>query len=150
MEGLGPTLLLALVAALALGAVAHRLGLPLMIGYILAGLVVGPVTPGPTADREEILALADIGVALLMFSIGLQFSISEIRSVGARIREVAPAPHPVVVVQEQGLGDGEQVDQRLRLVGRGRHHLHQGVLRDEVLEQNAEEFVRSYIQKGGE
>ncbi|MGZ8563495.1 MAG: cation:proton antiporter [Candidatus Limnocylindria bacterium] len=102
MEGLGPTLLLALVAALALGAVAHRLGLPLMIGYILAGLVVGPVTPGPTANREEILALADIGVALLMFSIGLQFSISEIRSVGPRIL----LGTPIQVAITMGLGTG--------------------------------------------
>jgi len=85
MESLGLTLLVALVAALALGALAHRLGLPPMIGYIVAGLVVGPATPGPTADREEVLALADIGVALLMFSIGLQFSLQEIRSIGARI-----------------------------------------------------------------
>jgi CPA2 family monovalent cation:H+ antiporter-2 len=85
MESLGLTLLVALVSALALGAVAHRLGLPPMIGYIVAGLVVGPATPGPTADREEVLALADIGVALLMFSIGLQFSLHEIRSIGARI-----------------------------------------------------------------
>lgn len=85
MESLGLTLLVALVSALALGAVAHRLGLPPMIGYIVAGLVVGPATPGPTADREDVLALADIGVALLMFSIGLQFSLHEIRSIGARI-----------------------------------------------------------------
>lgn len=102
MEGLGPTLLLALVAALALGALAHRLGLPLMIGYIIAGLVVGPATPGPTANREEILALADIGVALLMFSIGLQFSIGEIRSVGARIL----LGTPVQVAITMGLGTG--------------------------------------------
>jgi len=102
MEGLGPTLLLALVAALALGALAHRLGLPLMIGYIVAGLVVGPATPGPTANREEILALADIGVALLMFSIGLQFSIGEIRSVGARIL----LGTPIQVAITMGLGTG--------------------------------------------
>lgn len=102
MEGLGLTLLLALVAALALGALAHRLGLPLMIGYILAGLVVGPATPGPTANREEILALADIGVALLMFSIGLQFSLGEIRSVGARIL----LGTPIQVAITMGLGTG--------------------------------------------
>lgn len=104
MEGLGPTLLLALGAALALGALAHRLGLPLMIGYILAGLAVGPVTPGPTANREEILALADIGVALLMFSIGLQFSISEIRSVGARI--LLGTPIQVAITLGFGTGAG--------------------------------------------
>ena len=102
MESLGLTLLLALVAALALGGLSHRLGLPPMIGYIAAGLVVGPATPGPTADREEILALADIGVALLMFSIGLQFSIAEIRSVGARIL----LGTPVQVAITMGLGTG--------------------------------------------
>ena len=102
MESLGLTLLVALVAALALGAAAHRLGLPPMIGYIVAGLVVGPATPGPTADREEVLALADIGVALLMFSIGLQFSLHEIRSIGARIL----LGTPVQVAITMGLGTG--------------------------------------------
>ena len=104
MEGLGLTLLLALVAALALGAGAHRLGLPPMIGYIAAGLVVGPATPGPTADREEVLALADIGVALLMFSIGLQFSLAEIRAVGPRI--LLGTPVQVVVTMALGAGTG--------------------------------------------
>ncbi|MBA3416424.1 MAG: cation:proton antiporter, partial [Chloroflexia bacterium] len=64
MNGLGLTLLVALGAALVLGAVAHRLRLPPMLGYIAAGMVVGPFTPGFVADREEVLALADIGVAL--------------------------------------------------------------------------------------
>src|SRR5918996_452502 len=84
------TLLLALVAALALGALAHRLGLPPMLGYIVAGLVVGPATPGPTVGDDEVLALADIGVALLMFSLGLQFSLAELRSVGVRILAGTP------------------------------------------------------------
>ena len=85
MESLGLTLLFALLAALALGAVAHRLGLPPLIGYVAAGLVVGPATPGFVAAREDVLALADIGVALLMFSIGLQFSVEELRTVGGRV-----------------------------------------------------------------
>jgi monovalent cation:H+ antiporter-2, CPA2 family len=85
MTGLGFTLLIALGAALVLGALAHRLRMPPMLGYIAAGMVVGPFTPGFVADREEVLALADIGVALLMFSIGLQFSLGDLRSVGARI-----------------------------------------------------------------
>ena len=104
MESLGLTLLVALVAALALGAAAHRLGLPPMIGYIVAGLVVGPATPGPTADREEVLALADIGVALLMFSIGLQFSLHEIRSIGARI--LLGTPVQVAITMALGTGTG--------------------------------------------
>ena len=104
MESLGLTLLVALAAALALGALAHRLGLPPMIGYIVAGLVVGPTTPGPTANREEVLALADIGVALLMFSIGLQFSLHEIRSIGPRI--LLGTPVQVAITMALGVGTG--------------------------------------------
>ena len=104
MESLGLTLLVALVAALALGALAHRVGLPPMIGYIVAGLVVGPATPGPEVDREEVLALADIGVALLMFSIGLQFSLQEIRSIGARI--LLGTPVQIAITMALGTGTG--------------------------------------------
>ena len=104
MTGLGLTLLVALAAALALGALAHRLRLPTMLGYIGAGMVVGPFTPGFVADREELLALADIGVALLMFSIGLQFSIGELRSVGARI--LAGTPVQVAVTMALGTVTG--------------------------------------------
>ena len=88
--GLGLTLFAALGAALVLGAVAHRLRLPPMFGYIVAGLVVGPFTPGVVADRERVLELADIGVALLMFSIGLRFSLRELASVGRLVLIGAP------------------------------------------------------------
>ena len=88
--GLGLTLFAALGAALILGAVAHRLRLPPMFGYIVAGLVVGPFTPGVVADRERVLELADIGVALLMFSIGLRFSLRELASVGRLVLIGAP------------------------------------------------------------
>jgi CPA2 family monovalent cation:H+ antiporter-2 len=104
MDSLALTLLLALVFALVLGAVAHRLGLPPMIGYIVAGLVVGPATPGPTADRSEVLALADIGVALLMFSIGLQFSLHELRASGVRV--LAGTPIQVAITMALGAGAG--------------------------------------------
>ena len=104
MTGLGLTLLVALGAALVLGAIAQRLRLPTMLGYIAAGTVVGPFTPGFVADREEVLALADIGVALLMFSIGLQFSIGELRSVGGRI--LAGTPVQVALTMAIGTGTG--------------------------------------------
>jgi monovalent cation:H+ antiporter-2, CPA2 family len=104
MTGLGLTLLIALGAALALGALAHRLRLPTMLGYIGAGMVVGPFTPGFVAPREDVLALADIGVALLMFSIGLQFSIGELRSVGARI--LAGTPVQVAFTMAIGTATG--------------------------------------------
>jgi monovalent cation:H+ antiporter-2, CPA2 family len=102
--GLGLTLLAALAAALMLGAVAHRLRMAPMVGYIAAGLLVGPFTPGFVANREEVLALADIGVALLMFSIGLRFSLRELRSVGALV--LAGAPLQVAVAMAAGTGIG--------------------------------------------
>ena len=104
MTGLALTLLTALAAALVMGAVAHRIGLPPMLGYIAAGIVVGPAFPGPVADREEVLPLADIGVALLMFSIGLQFSLGELRSVGARI--LAGTPLQVAITMGIGTATG--------------------------------------------
>jgi monovalent cation:H+ antiporter-2, CPA2 family len=81
-DALGITLLVALVAALLFGSIAQRLRLSPMIGYVVAGLAVGPFTPGVVADRDQVLALADIGVALLMFSIGLRFSLGDIAAVG--------------------------------------------------------------------
>src|SRR6187401_1381810 len=104
MTGLELTLLVALAAALALGAIAHRLGAPPMLGYILAGIAVGPATPGPQLSREEVLALADVGIALLMFSIGLQFSLAELRSVGTRI--LAGTPVQVALTMAIGTGTG--------------------------------------------
>ncbi|HJP71334.1 MAG TPA: cation:proton antiporter [Candidatus Limnocylindria bacterium] len=104
MTGLELTLLIALAAALVLGAIAHRLGIPPMLGYIVAGLAVGPATPGFVAGREEVLALADVGVALLMFSIGLQFSIAELRQAGTRV--LAGAPVLVATTMAIGAGTG--------------------------------------------
>jgi CPA2 family monovalent cation:H+ antiporter-2 len=96
------TLLAALGTALLLGALAHRLGLAPMIGYIAAGLVVGPFTPGVVADPDEVLALADIGVALLMFSIGLRFRLTELREVGRLV--LIGAPLQVAVTLALGVG----------------------------------------------
>ena len=77
---------LILVAALLGGVVAQRLGLPLILGYILAGVIVGPNTAGPTVGGvHDIELLAEIGVALLLFTIGLHFSLDEL----APVRRVA-------------------------------------------------------------
>jgi monovalent cation:H+ antiporter-2, CPA2 family len=83
--GLGLTLLLALAAALVLGTLAQRLRLEPLIGFIAAGLVVGPFTPGFVADQSQIFDLANIGIALLMFSIGLRFSLRSIASGGTKL-----------------------------------------------------------------
>ncbi len=73
-----------------------------MIGYVAAGLIVGPFTPGFVADRAEVLALADIGVALLMFSIGLRFRLGELASVG----RLALIGTPIQVAITLGIGLG--------------------------------------------
>ena len=99
---LAVTLLAALGAALVLGAVAHRVGLTPMIGYVAAGLLVGPFTPGIVANPEEVLALADIGVALLMFSIGLRFHLRELVQVGRAV--LLGAPLQVAVTMGVGTG----------------------------------------------
>jgi CPA2 family monovalent cation:H+ antiporter-2 len=74
------TLAIALSAAFVAGFIARRMGLPAIVGYLLAGVAVGPFTPGLTADPHIALQLAEIGVALLMFGVGLHFSIGDLWS----------------------------------------------------------------------
>jgi CPA2 family monovalent cation:H+ antiporter-2 len=70
-----------LVLAFVLGAVAHRLRLSPLIGYLLAGIVVGPFTPGYVADQGLANEIAELGVILLMFGVGLHFSVKDLLSV---------------------------------------------------------------------
>jgi len=76
------TLVSVFVAAFVGGFIATRVGLPPIVGYLLAGIAIGPHTPGGSADTELALQLAEIGVILLMFGVGLRFSVREIASVG--------------------------------------------------------------------
>jgi len=77
--GIASDLILVVLAGLIGGLVARRLNQPLILGYILAGIVVGPYTGGITvADVDRIENLAEIGVALLLFSLGLEFSLKQI------------------------------------------------------------------------
>ena len=70
-----------LAAALVLGYLTHRMGLSPIVGYLLAGFVVGPNTPGFIANKELADQLAEIGVILLMFGVGLQFHLKELLAV---------------------------------------------------------------------
>src|SRR6516162_5261192 len=70
-----------LTAALVFGYVAHRLGLSPIVGYLLAGIAVGPNTPGFVADRHMAEQLAEVGVILLMFGVGLHFHPSDLVTV---------------------------------------------------------------------
>ena len=64
-----------------LGFLAARLKLPALVGYLLAGIAIGPATPGFVADIEIAGQLAEIGVMLLMFGVGLHFSIDDLMAV---------------------------------------------------------------------
>src|SRR5947208_8458267 len=75
------TLTGSLAAALVLGYLTHRLGLSPIVGYLLAGVVVGPNSPGFVADRHLAEQLADVGVILLMFGVGLHFHLKELLAV---------------------------------------------------------------------
>ncbi len=70
-----------LAGALALGYAAHRLRLSPIVGYLLAGVLVGPFTPGFVADRQTAEQFAEIGVILLLFGIGLRFHLRELMAV---------------------------------------------------------------------
>jgi CPA2 family monovalent cation:H+ antiporter-2 len=72
-----------LVLAFALGALAHRFRVSPLVGYLLAGILVGPFTPGFVADQSMANQLAEIGVILLMFGVGLHFSLQDLLSVRA-------------------------------------------------------------------
>ena len=75
------TIVAALTLAWAFAAVAHKVKLPPLVGYLLAGIVIGPFTPGYVADQNLAGQLAEIGVILLMFGVGLHFSLEDLLSV---------------------------------------------------------------------
>jgi monovalent cation:H+ antiporter-2, CPA2 family len=84
VEDLGLVGTLAVVAAAAFvgGIVARLLRLPTVLGYLAAGLVISPNTPGFVGDIDEVQTVADLGVALLMFTLGIRFSLREMLRVG--------------------------------------------------------------------
>lgn len=75
------TLAAAFGLALMLGLLASRLKIPALVGYLLAGVLIGPFTPGFVADTEIATQLAEIGVMLLMFGVGLHFSFEDLLEV---------------------------------------------------------------------
>ena len=99
--GVAADIVIIVVAALIGALIAQRIKQPLVLGYILAGIVVGPYTGGVTiGDIHEIELLAEIGVALLLFALGLEFSISELKPV----RNIALFGTPVQILLTIGLG----------------------------------------------
>ncbi|MGL5095186.1 MAG: cation:proton antiporter, partial [Planctomycetia bacterium] len=99
-----------LAAALVLGYVTQRLGLSPIVGYLLAGVAVGPYTPGFVADRNMAEQSAEIGVILLMFGVGLHFHLDDLLAVrrvavpGAVFQSLAATGLGAVVAWAVGWG----------------------------------------------
>ena len=98
------TIVAGLVLAFIFGAVAHRLKLPPLVGYLIAGILVGPSTPGFVADQSLASQLAEIGVILLMFGVGLHFSLGDLLKVRALAVPGALAQISVATLLGWGLG----------------------------------------------
>ena len=77
------TIAIGLGLAFILGLAAHKMRLPPLVGYLVAGIIIGPFTPGFVADQKLAQELAEIGVILLMFGVGLHFSLRDLLSVRA-------------------------------------------------------------------
>src|SRR5690606_42107116 len=71
------TITMGLITAFVGGYIARKLGLPPLVGYLLAGLSIGPFTPGFIGDSHDAHQLAEMGVIFMMFGVGLHFSIKD-------------------------------------------------------------------------
>jgi CPA2 family monovalent cation:H+ antiporter-2 len=99
--GIAADLVLVVLAGLAGGLVAHRLGQPLLIGYILGGVVVGPHIPGPSVSNiHNVELLAEIGVALLLFALGLELRFADLLPV----RKLALLGGPIQILLTSAMG----------------------------------------------
>lgn len=99
--GLTGDFVLIVVAGLAGAIAARAVGLPLLVGYVAAGIVVGPHTAGPTVTNiEDVELLAEIGVALLLFALGLEVSFRDLRA----IRGIALGGGPLQILLCGALG----------------------------------------------
>ena len=81
--------LLLFLAALA-GKLARRIGLPSVVGYLVVGVVVSPFTPGYVANREQLAILADVGVVLLLFEVGIEINPIRLAREGRRLLWLSP------------------------------------------------------------
>jgi CPA2 family monovalent cation:H+ antiporter-2 len=79
-----------LLIAAAAGWIARRVGLPAVVGYLAVGLLVSPFTPGYVADRHQIQLLADVGVTLLLFEVGIDIDVGRLRREQRSLLLLAP------------------------------------------------------------
>src|SRR5216684_7174068 len=84
-----------LLLAVAAGWLARRIGLPAVLGYLVVGLIVSPFTPGYVVDRRQLQVLADVGVVLLLFEVGIE--IDPVRLIRNRSAVLWTAPVQVLL-----------------------------------------------------
>ena len=109
---LGVAVALALVA----GAIAVRLRQPPIVGYLIAGVIIGPFTPGFVGSTERISELAEVGVILLLFALGVEFSVSGLMRIRSIVVPGAIAQIALVTVVGAGLGSLLGMDLRAAFV----------------------------------
>ena len=101
--GIAADIVIIVVAALLGGLVAQWLRQPLLLGYLLAGVLVGPYTGGVTVTEiQQVELLAEIGVALLLFALGIEFSLRELQPV----RTIALLGTPLKSGSRSPMGSG--------------------------------------------
>ena len=101
--GIATDIILLVVTAFFCGLLMQRLGQPLILGYIAAGIILGPHTGGLTVSGiHEIELLAEIGIALLLFALGLEFSLKDLKPV----KMIAVVGTPIQMALTVGLGFG--------------------------------------------
>jgi CPA2 family monovalent cation:H+ antiporter-2 len=101
--GIASDIIILIVAAFSCGLLLQRLGQPLILGYIAAGIILGPHTGGLTISNiHEIELLAEIGIALLLFALGLEFSLKDLKPV----KKIAIIGTPIQIFLTIGLGIG--------------------------------------------
>ncbi|GAB1720436.1 MAG: Kef-type potassium/proton antiporter, CPA2 family [Nitrosospira sp.] len=109
------TIAVSLGLALLMGLLANRLKLPVLVGYLTAGVIIGTHTPGFVADMELSAQLAEIGVILLMFGVGLHFSLEDLLAVrrialpGAIVQIAVATALGTAVAMAWGWGSGASI-----------------------------------------
>lgn len=98
--GIAADIIIIIVAALFGGLIAQKMRQPLLLGYILVGIVIGPFSGGIVSDPHEVEKLAEIGVALLLFALGLEFSLRDLKPV----KYVALIGGPIQILLTIGYG----------------------------------------------
>ena len=106
--GITTDIILLIIAALLCGLLLHRLGQPLILGYIAVGIILGPNTGGLTVSNiHEIELLAEIGIALLLFALGLEFSLKDLKPV--KMISIIGTPIQIVLTIGMGMGIGHMM-----------------------------------------